>query len=218
MRKGRTRKTTNATKKDVKKIVTRYMDKRVEVKEYKSGILNQDINRDGTNMYNLLQIIEGVKDDQRVGDSIYLKSIHINVNFTWSNAVDQGQAIRMIVFQWMDSPAVLNNLGSVLAFVSLGGIAQPLLNVLSFYRHDSLMGKKFRILSDRTYTRGIGTTLKKIVKLNVNLKRAMKKLQYDATAGTNVLTKGGIYVGYISDQDATFPTVRHVARVHFTDF
>jgi len=157
-------------------------------------------------LYPLTEVPNGTLDQNRIGDSIYMKSIRLNFDIK-KVATDDAVAVRMILFQWNDNNSSYPPTGTQL-FQNSGSGDQ----YISTIRHDALKMGVLRILSDKTIT--LDNDDPRRIYQHLLYKGFNRKLQYD-TGGPS--GSGHIYVAFVSDILGTAATVRFYSTLNFTD-
>lgn len=158
----------------------------------------------GNCLYNLtLATVQGVDDGQRVGDSIFCKSMYIKYKVEFSTSVNQ--TVRVILFidtMGYNSPVITDLFEPVPLSTAYAPLAQ--------YNHKYM--SRFRILHDKLYSMSPAqrTNLSKSLRLTVN-----KKVEFIG----NVTFKNQIWIAIVSDDGnlLSAPTARWYSRMIYLD-
>lgn len=170
--------------------VKRYVKKQLsKIVEYKHLLANVSMNppNNGT-VIGVINIPQGVSDQERIGDKITVKSIRLKYSLAIGDATNY---VRFIIFQWKQNTVYTSapTVPSILASVT------P--TIYSQYNWDNR--SNFQILYDRTHTL-LSNRPNVFVTRRINIKYLAKQLQFvggSATVGSNM-----IYCLAISDSSA----------------
>lgn len=153
----------------------------------------------------LFQINQGVGEDERVGNAVRLKKLHVRSIYYNSASATNSTLVRSIYF--MDKRqdyATAPTVTMVLESASMNA------NYAINYN------KRFKILSDRTtalHPNFSGQIIEKQVNMTLNLRDA-EQLYDDATTS---LTKNGIYRLTISNQATNIPNLVGFTMLKYSD-
>lgn len=159
-------------------------------------------------------------DVTRIGDSIKITSIDIRAMLFYTPDVtnDPGQLFRIVIFQYKPNNGLLPPSQARLLNNDENGFPGPLSHQVISYQND------YHILYDRMYT-VIGSTSTtgvsnqvKHVHINVPLKRATKKLEFD---GNTTAHNNAVYMAIFSSSSNAAgiadPAVGYQTRLRFLD-
>lgn len=211
--------------------LSRYVKKKIneylEPKYHDMQRTNQTITNAGeTNC--LTRVVQGAADTNRIGDKITLSSIKVRLWISGDNSATGFYApqVRVIFYQWhpifdsttqQTAPAI----STILANGPIGGAApEP----LSEIQHDPrnqfniLFDKNVKIVGQSNAGVGNNSAVMRYITMNLPLKKARKKLFYQAGSQTNCSEH--IFMMILGNQAATAPgnpTFVCQARINFRD-
>lgn len=208
----------------VRRLIQTELSKDVEYKQHSTGVAQTGFyNAAGRYLVHLTEIAQGVADTQRVGDELTLKGCHIKLLLRngLGNVANEMNLARCIVFQYksQDNAPTISEL--LLANVPSGNTQGAMSNLNIDYRNI------YNILWDETYILDQGTPnasnfgnggqIVKYIDVDIPLKYAKKKVQYEAASTSNSVN--GLYLMVVghSASITTDPTVAGSWTVHFTD-
>lgn len=198
----RTRKKLTEREKNLKKEIIRQVKNAPEPKHHYSSqsLFSVDF---GGNIYNLLDMAQGVTSQQRIGDRAALTHLSLRGRVTNNNSTGTINTIRVIVFIWKVDTAertpaandIIQNTYLSASYAPYG----PL--VVGQERND------IDIISDRTYDLSYNSDTQHSFHLN---KRMDRKLYFNAGATTG---KNQPHVMFISDDGVTlYPQAEFVCQ------
>lgn len=204
-------------KKEVRHLITRYEKKRVERKQFAAArafntwsVIDGPFTAATPGVYNsnlTAGIVQGIGDDQRIGDMISLESIHIKLglyNFVGVNA-NTWVNFRVIVYQYKSessTPLMAELFLSSAANVgNTTGTYSPR-NIDNMGIYTMLYDKIIHTEQGQPNAANFGQTgqLFKFVKFSVPLRYAQRRIQYQAGGP---VTNNGIYLAIMTDLAAT---------------
>lgn len=191
----------------VAKVASKQVHKDAELKVFDGGLGTSLTIRTTALLQQILPPAQGVGATNRVGDSIYMKSLSINAAV--SPDTDSNQMARIILFQWLENDTTAPVVGDILTST---GSATAMLH--SFYVTNPM--KKFKVLDDRLLYWDIqnsGTARPYRVKIS-SKDMAIRKPDFNAAATTGI---GNFYLLLVNDSgtDGTFRTP--LSRIRFYD-
>ena len=188
----------------ITRIANRQIAKKAETK-YRGFNINDAPTTSG--IFTLINsIANGTGDSDRVGDSIYMKSVIFNF---YTSIGDSLNTVRAIIFQWLDDSV------PTLPDVLQSGIATDA--IVSLYNHDNLFGKKMNILYDKNYTMVSGANNERQVDSGMLTKLAPRKVHYPGS-GSAIPDNNRLYLLTLSDSAAVpNPGLNGFIRVRYND-
>lgn len=172
-------------------------------KKFSDHLAQVDVGNAGT-ITNLTTMVQGIKDTERIGDTVTLKSIQLRFNAFMAAGVGNSTARFIIYYDKQNSSAnpidILQNVGG----------AQ---SVHSDYHHDRR--HEFVILYDNLYSLNDSGASGKIFKRFINLRN--KVCQFHA--GTTTVNTGAIKLLLIAQTGVALeqPGFNYFIRLNYTD-
>lgn len=182
-----------------------YLKGLVNSEKFKHDISTSGVVADSGGLSGLVSISQGDGDGQRTGNSIFVRNISIKGSVDYNPASATIQKVRVMLIidkqQVGDSPPspsdVLDTTASVNAPFSM--------------LNDQTVGR-FTVLKSRMY---MLSSERPSVPINWNL-NMRHHVRYNGSASSDI-QKGGIYLLYISNVSATYPTFYRFVRVSYHD-
>lgn len=226
----RQRRKTKMTRKNVRALARDTLKKLVELKHF--TITQAPLVNDSANIYNAVvtnvpQAAGASTDQTRIGDQITVTSLHFKVMMTripdLGNLPKNGFNARVIVYQYKPNNALLApNVTRLLVNGPITGTAEPMSHQQIDFQND------YHILYDSTKrmtptSNAVGAladpsgTSYEFWNFWVPLKRATKKIQYDAG---NPSHNNAIYIAVFNDSltgSGAIPLVSFQSRLRFMD-
>lgn len=145
----------------------------------------------------LSEISQGVTNNDRIGDSIHAKSLHLRMKMNLNASATSSQ-VRVIIYKWLsESPSLSSS--DILESAS----------ITSFKTEANRYQSQF--LMDRVFTLNTDTPelfLQEKIKLG---------MQIHYNQAVTQPTVNGLYIFILSDEAANTPTLAYDYRVYFTD-
>lgn len=171
---------------------------KVEYKKYDSAAVGQAV----TNVLqfdNLHAIAQGAANNQRIGDKIDIKKLHLR----WQVEMSQSEVyttVRIMVFRWSE-----NSIPVPADILSSTSTVRSYLNTQESHH--------FKMYYDRIFTLNIqgNSTMSGQVNKIIN-----DLAVYDGPLATD-RSDGAIYIGYIAEYVAVNPTLDYSSRLRFVD-
>lgn len=194
------RKLNRKQKQQVKRLIGRTR----EIKHVDTSVIS-DITAGGY-MFALGAPQQGADSNQRVGNDITLKKLHVSMNFV---GADSTNALRFIIFRWSQNNA---------ATTPAGGDVISTSNALGLYNHASIAQGKIHIVFDRLITFSLnGENDKAVRKIIYGRALGKKKLSFNLGSTTTTGTDQ-FYVYMVSDSvAASHPGAAGYFRLEYTD-
>lgn len=175
-------------KKAVVGVVKRQLAKQAELKWFGGGWVDTAVGSGaGYQQQNMTLIGQGLADNQRIGDQIKLKSIHLNVRLKGpTTAVSPlGQSVRVMVFQFKAPSTTAAPIAPSVNQLLIADVATGGRSALSFRYVD--YQRSYIMLFDRTYhiddqATNVGTAGNwlKLIKLRIPLKYCKRTIEFSA--------------------------------------
>jgi len=199
------RKTRTNMRTMVKKTVKREMSKNIETKfivgEFTGAIT------DSVNFNRVSTPAVGTGDNERIGDTITVKSLYINYSFI---ADDTTNLVRLIVFQWFQDSS--NNPPVAASILE----ASASIHVQAPYSMNN--SQNYRILYDRTHTLSTDGSSRVVLAKKYITKIPCRKIVFTNSSGNSAnIKKGQIYVLEVSDSSVSGPDLSCVVKLNYTD-
>lgn len=203
---------TNAQKKDVKKLIHNQIEDKYVDDLY--SYTDQAYNTGLTTPRILTTIAQGVTVNQRIGDKVKLKSLHIRMSAyhnTFSSS-DDANHIRVIVFKWKLStfvsvPATSGILSSPSGALTLDyGTNSP-------YLWKNKEDDDFAILYDRKFCLNVGQG----VPIEIKLNKFLGNISFEPTFTTG---SGHLFIMVLNDEgigSTPCPTIGYISRAVYED-
>lgn len=148
----------------------------------------------------------GTGDDERIGDTITVKSIYINYSFI---VQDSTNLARFIVFQWMNDSSINP---PVAASILEGSSTRP---VQAPYSMNN--SQNYRILYDRTHCVSDNGNAVMLRKQYITKIPCRKMVFTNDNANAANVKKGQLYLLEVTDSAASGPTLNCVIKLNYTD-
>lgn len=196
------------------KAIARSLSRFVEAKYFDIKTTVSTVNNSTPYMQSLTNITQGSGDSQRVGDSIKLQSLQLNLNFYANVLAAVATTYRLIIFKWNPNDgSTAPVIGQIL---NTGGVSdgyEPL------YLPNRDFRAQYHILYDKTFnpignTNTLGQATSKsafIRKIRIKLRN---KIQFSAGGTTGT---GKIYMLITADGGATEGVWNFVNRIMYKD-
>lgn len=193
--------TTRTVTRIVKKELSKSVEKKFVLSEF-TGAISDNINFNRLNTPG-----NGTADNERVGDTIYLKSIYYNYSFI----VDDGtNLVRFMIIQWLNDSSHNPPVGSsILEGSSTIPVQAP---------YSMNNSQNYRILYDKTHTLSDTGANRVIQRRGYITKIPCRKVVFtnnDANAAN--VKKGQIYLVQVSDSVLSGPDLSVVCKLNYTD-
>jgi len=200
----RTYKRTNVqalVKKTVKKEFAKNVETKFLITEFSGAIGNT------VNFNRIATPGVGTAENQRIGDTIMVKSIYIDYSFIYQ---DNTNLARFIVFQWFqDSSLNPPVAASILEAASTKPVQAP---------YSMNNSQNYRILYDKTHALAESGGNAVVLRKHYITKIPCRKLVFtNSNADAENIKKGQIYCLEVTDSAVSGPTVSAVVKLNYTD-